>query len=255
MVRQGEGVGGTLLDAVPLGPGVVAGFSSRRGGRSGGPWSGLNLGASVGDDPAAVAANRALLEREVGVPLLLATQVHGAGVAVVGPDDVGTTPRVDALVTTSPDLAVGVYVADCAPVLLADPVARVVAAVHAGRAGLVAGVVQAAVTTMVGLGAAVERLHAVVGPCIAPASYEVPADMRDDVAAVVPAAAGRTSTGTPAVDLAGGVRAVLEGCGVASVRVDGRDTYRDAAFYSHRRAVHAGDAATGRSVGVVRLTG
>ena len=126
---------------------------------------------------------------------------------------------------------------------------------RAGRGGLGAGGGQAAVEVMAGLGARPARVSAVVGPCIAAASYEVPAAMRDDVAAVVPAAAGRTSAGTPAVDLAAGVQSVLAGCGVRDVRLDGRDTYRDASLYSHRRAVHAGAPATGRFLGVVRLVG
>lgn len=137
--------------------------------------------------------------------------------------------------------------------LLADPVARVVAAVHAGRPGLVAGVVQAAVEAMAHAGADPARTVAAVGPCIAAVSYEVPAVMRDGVAAVVPEAAGRTRDGTPAVDLAAGVRAVLARCGVTAVRLDGRDTYADPALYSHRRSVHERAGATGRLAGVVRL--
>ncbi|WP_307802621.1 peptidoglycan editing factor PgeF [Cellulomonas dongxiuzhuiae] len=241
-----------LLDVVPLGPGVLAGFTSRTGGASAAPWQGLNLGLHVGDDPDVVAANRQALERRVGVPVVFATQVHGSDVLVVG--DAGDDgERGDGLVTRSCDVALGVYVADCAPVLLADPVARVVAAAHAGRPGLVAGVLQTTLDAMVRAGADPGRVVAAVGPCIAGASYEVPAAMRDDVAAVVPEAASRTTSGTPAVDLAAGVRAVLLRCGVASVHVDGRDTYADPALYSHRRAVHDRAAATGRSAGVVRL--
>lgn len=240
------------LDVVPLGPGVLAGFTTRAGGRSTGVWEGLNLGALVGDDAAAVAANRAALERRVGTRVVFAHQVHGADVLVVGPHDEGGV-RADGLVTTSPDVALGVYVADCAPVLLADPVARVVAAAHAGRPGLVAGVLQATVAAMERAGADRARVVAAVGPCIAGASYEVPAAMRDDVAALVPEAAAVTSTGTPAVDLARGVVAVLQRCGVRDVRPDGRDTYADPALYSHRRAVHEGAPATGRFAGVVRL--
>ncbi|KSW30333.1 peptidoglycan editing factor PgeF [Cellulomonas sp. B6] len=241
------------LDVVPLGAGVLAGFTSRDGGVSGGPWAGLNVGSAVGDDPVAVARNRDAVARRLGAPLVLVTQVHGADVVVVDGADVAAGTRADALVTTSPDVALGAYVADCAPVLLADPVARVVAAVHAGRPGLVAGVLQAAVAAMVEAGADPGRTRAVVGPCIAAASYEVPAAMRDDVAARVPAAAGLTTAGTPAVDLAAGARAVLASCGVAHVRVDGRDTYVDPRLYSHRRAVHSGAPATGRFAGVVRL--
>lgn len=245
-------MGDVVLDLAPLGPGVLAGFTSRAGGRSTGPWHGLNLGTLVGDDPDAVAANRAALERRVGARLVFATQVHGADVAVVGRHDEGGV-RADGLVTTSPDVALGVYVADCAPVLLADPVAGVVAAAHAGRPGLVAGVLQATVAQMVRAGADPVRVVAAVGPCIAGSSYEVPEAMRDDVAAAVPEAASCTSAGTPGVDLARGVAAVLRRCGIDVVHTDGRDTYADPALYSHRRAVHDGTGVTGRFAGVVRL--
>ncbi|MBF0689619.1 MAG: peptidoglycan editing factor PgeF [Cellulomonas sp.] len=242
------------LDVVELGPGVLAGFTSRAGGTSVGPWRGLNLGMRVGDDPDVVTAHRRALERRVGAPVVFATQVHGARVVRV-PQETADETRADGLVTRSGAVAVAVYVADCVPVLLADPVARVAAAAHAGRQGLAAGVLQATVEAMVRDGADPSRVAAAIGPCIAGASYEVPAAMRDEVAAVVPEAACLTPAGTPALDLAAGVRAVLLRCGLApsAVHVDGRDTYRDAALYSHRRAVHDGVATTGRFAGVVRL--
>lgn len=247
--------GDDLLDVVPLGPGVIAGFTSRAGGRSGPPWQGLNVGRHVGDAPEAVEANRRVLADRLGAPVVFATQVHGADVVVVPevPGPRADDPAADALVTRSTGVAVGVYVADCVPVLLADPVAGVVAAAHAGRPGLVAGVLQATVAAMVRAGADPGRTVAAVGPCIAGPSYEVPASMRDEVAAVVPEAASRTRAGTPAVDLTAGVLAVLGRSGVAVVHVDGRDTYADPRLYSHRRAVHDGAVATGRSAGVVRL--
>jgi len=244
------------LDVVELGPGVLAGFTSRVGGASVGPWRGFNLGLRVGDDADVVTAHRRALERRVGAPVVFVTQVHGARVVRV-PQETAHETRADGLVTRSSDVAVGVYVADCAPVLLADPVARVVAAAHAGRQGLVAGVLQATVDAMVRDGADPARVVAAVGPCIAGASYEVPATMRDEVAAVVPEAACLTAAGTAAIDLAAGVRAVLLSCGLAptAVHLDGRDTYSDVALYSHRRAVHDEVAATGRFAGVVRLLG
>lgn len=241
-----------MLERVDLGPGVLAGFTTRTGGASVGVWRGLNLGSRVGDDPGAVATNRRALAGLLGAPVVLPRQVHGTDVLVVTGPEQEDSPA-DVVVTRSQELAVGVYVADCAPVLLADPVARVVAAAHAGRAGLVAGVLQAAVAAMLDQGAALPRIVAAVGPCIAAASYEVPAALRDEVAAVVPEAAGRTATGTPAVDLAAGALAVLRRCGVRAVSLDGRDTYAHPELYSHRRAVHEGASATGRSVGVVRL--
>ena len=118
--------------------------TDRRGGRSASPYDSFNLGGHVGDDPAAVAANRDRLAGELGVPsaaLVWMTQVHGTGVAIVEDAEENPVADVDALVTATPGLVLCVLVADCVPVLLADPVAGVVAAVHAGREGVRRGVV------------------------------------------------------------------------------------------------------------------
>lgn len=248
--RPGE----LLLDEVDLGPGVVAGFTGRDGGTSRPPFATLNLGAHVGDDPRAVAANRARLAAALGCRVAFVDQVHGRTVVDVPgagslPDDVlqpvGTG---DALVTVADDVALAVLVADCVPVLLADPVHRVVAAVHAGRRGLVAGVVEAALDAVVARGARLDALRAVVGPSIAGGSYEVPAALRDEVAGVVPETATTTRWGTPGLDLPAGVAAVLRRSGVHDVVRSARDTADDEALYSYRRAPE-----TGRFVGIVRL--
>lgn len=234
-----------LVESVDLGDGVRAGFTSRRGGFSAPPYESLNLGLAVGDEPDVVARNRAVLEDWVGAPVAYATQVHGTGVVILSErSEVGDA---DALVSTSPDVAVAVLVADCVPVLLADPEAGVVAAVHAGRRGLASGVLQAAVSAMVGAGADVDRLRAASGPAISGRSYEVPAELRDEVADIVPETAATTSWGTPALDLPAGVVAVLRGLGVRDVRVSERDTYTDGDLFSFRRS-----ARTGRFAGVVR---
>lgn len=246
---------------VDLGPGVLAGFTDRRGGVSRGPWAGLDLGTAVGDDPDDVARNRRLLAERVGAVVTFATQVHGARVVTVGdahgqPDghEVG---EADALVTATPGVAVGVYVADCLPVLLADAGAGVVAAAHAGRPGLLAGVVEAAVDAAVAAGARPDHLVAALGPCIAGRSYEVPEQMRADAARRVPAAATTTAWGTPAVDLRAGAEFVLRSRGVQILHKDDRDTFTDPDLYSHRRATTTPDpvagARTGRLAGVVRL--
>src|ERR687898_1921375 len=125
--------------------------TDRRGGRSSSPYDSFNLGDHVGDDVADVAANRDRVARELGVPgdrLVWMNQVHGTGVAVVdGPQD-GPVPATDALVTNVRGLVLCVLVADCVPILLADPVAGVVAAVHAGREGVRTGVVPATLAAM-----------------------------------------------------------------------------------------------------------
>jgi YfiH family protein len=235
---------------VDLGSGVRAGFSTRAGGVSRPPYDALNLGDGVGDEPAAVDRNRERLVRWAGAPVAFATQVHGAGVLVLsGPPAQGSRSvgEADALVSVDPGTAVAVLVADCVPILLADAAAGVVAAVHAGRRGLVAGVVQAAVATMLAEGAQVERLRAAVGPAIAGESYEVPAELRDEVAGVVPQTRATTSWGTPALDLRAGVVAVLAAAGVTRVVSLERDTWKDPTLYSYRRSPR-----TGRFAGVIR---
>ncbi|MDC7121320.1 peptidoglycan editing factor PgeF [Cellulomonas fimi] len=241
--------------AVDLGPGVRAGFTTRTGGVSRVPYDALNLGAGVADEPSDVARNRGLVAGWVGAPVAFGTQVHGRAVAVVrtpadADDLLASVGEVDALVGAGPGVAVGVLVADCVPVLLADAEAGLVAAVHAGRRGLVAGVVEAAVDALVAEGAQPDRLRAAVGPCIAGRSYEVPADLRDEVAAAVPETAATTSWGTPALDLPAGVAAVLRRTGVRDVARADRDTYTDADLFSFRR-----DGTTGRFAGVVRAPG
>ncbi|MCL2423125.1 MAG: peptidoglycan editing factor PgeF [Micrococcales bacterium] len=240
------------VTTVDLGPRVQAGFTTRVGGTSAPPWDTLNLGAHVGDDPEAVASNREVVAAWLGVPVAYATQVHGAQVLhVTAPPEPGvwTVGEGDALVTTRTDVALGVLVADCAPVLLADPRAQVVAVAHAGRAGLAAGVVQAAVAAMVDLGAQVDQVVSVVGPCIAGCSYEVPASLRDEVAGPVPGAVTTTRWGTPGVDLVAGVRQVLSDLGTARTDVVGTDTYDDVSLFSYRRD----GPVTGRFAGLVRL--
>ncbi|OSP43081.1 laccase, partial [Streptomyces sp. 13-12-16] len=127
-------------------------FTDRWGGVSAAPYEELNLGGAVGDDPGAVRVNRELAAKSLGVDparVVWMNQVHGADVAVVDePWGERPVPEVDAIVTARRGLALAVLTADCVPVLLADPVAGVVAAAHAGRPGMTAGVVPAAVRAM-----------------------------------------------------------------------------------------------------------
>jgi YfiH family protein len=145
-----------------------------------------------------------------------------------------------------------VVVADCVPVLLADASAGVGAAVHAGRRGLVDGVVQAAVAAMVAAGARPGRVRAAIGPAICGRCYEVPAALRDEVADVVPGVAATTSWGTPALDLPAGVAAVLAAAGVTGVHRTGWCTHTDDRFFSHRRSTRTGEA-PGRCAAVVAV--
>ncbi|WP_255952470.1 peptidoglycan editing factor PgeF [Streptomyces odontomachi] len=227
-------------------------FTDRWGGVSTAPYAELNLGGAVGDDPDAVRANRAGTAARFGLDparVVWMNQVHGCDVAVVdGPWGDRPVPEVDALVTTCPGLALAVLVADCTPVLLADPVASVAAAVHAGRAGMVAGVVPAAVHAMVERGADPARIQARTGPAICGRCYEVPEAMRAEIAAVEPAAGAVTSWGTPAIDVTAGVHAQLERLGVRDRQQSAVCTRESDDHFSYRR-----DRTTGRLAGYVWL--
>ncbi len=228
-------------------------FTDRWGGVSAVPYEELNLGGAVGDDPAAVLANRARAARSLGLEpdrVVWMNQVHGRDVAVVEePWGAGAQiPAVDAVVTARRGLALAVLTADCTPVLLADPVAGVAGAAHAGRPGLVAGVVPAAVAEMVALGAEPERITARTGPAVCGRCYEVPAEMREAVAEAVPAARAETRWGTPAVDVVAGVHAQLAEAGVVDISGSGFCTLESRDHFSYRR-----DRVTGRLAGYVWL--
>lgn len=253
------------MHPVDLGDGVHAFFTTGEGGVSPAPWAtadggGLNLGLNVSDSATRVAVNRARAAERLGAPVAFATQVHGDVVLELGaaervrwaaqrpPESAG---EADALVTAERGLGLGVLVADCVPVLLADPEARVVGVVHAGRNGVLAGVVDRAVDALVSRGAHPARVRAAVGPSVCGKCYEVPAAMRDEVAAAVPATFATTNEGTPGLDLPSGVLAQLAARGVAATRVK-RCTLEDPDLFSHRRATAAGTT-TGRQAGIIAL--
>ncbi len=236
-----------------LGPGVRAGFTTRAGGVSAGEYAGLDLALHVGDDPAAVEVNRRHLAEWAGAPVRFARQVHGTRVAVVpadGPDDpeAASEPEADALVCAAPGVPVAVLVADCLPVLLADADAGVVGAAHAGRRGLLAGVLPRAVEAMVVLGADPARLRAAVGPGAGACCYEVPQDLHDEAVGVLPHLAGTTTWGTPSLDLRAAAVAQLSSLGLAGVTTVGGCTVEDETLYSYRRS-----RTTGRFAGVVAV--
>ncbi|MFD6310913.1 peptidoglycan editing factor PgeF [Streptomyces sp. JHA19] len=227
-------------------------FTDRWGGVSAAPYEELNLGGAVGDDPRAVGANRERAATSLGLDpgdVVWMNQVHGTDVAVVdGPWGDAPVPEVDAIVTTRRGIALAVLTADCVPVLLADPVAGIVAAAHAGRPGMIAGVVPAAVEAMTRLGADPARIVARTGPTVCGRCYEVPEEMRADVAAVEPAAHAETSWGTPAVDVAAGVHAQLTRLGVRDRERSPVCTRESPDHFSYRR-----DRTTGRLAGYVWL--
>lgn len=211
------------------------------------PYGDLNLGLHVGDDPGRVRASRQRLAAQVGVTperLFVAAQVHGTRVLHVD-DPWGEVPEGDALVTDRPGTALAVLVADCVPVLLTGPAAGVVGVAHAGRRGMADGVVPAAVAALRDLGA--RAVSAVVGPSVCARCYEVPAALREEVAARAPVSASVSRTGTPAIDVAAGVLEQLAALEVAVELVPGCTAERPD-LYSHRR-----DGVTGRFAGVAVL--
>ena len=234
-----------------LGDGVLAAFTGRAGGVSKPPYHWLNLGAGVHDDPDAVIANRGALAAACGLgpaDLTWMRQLHGADVWYSGPGPADPPGPVDAIFTDVPGRALCVLVADCVPVLVADPVARIVGAAHAGRAGLVAGVVPALISAMTAAGASPARMRGVTGPAICGGCYEVPAALRAEVSAVVPAASCQTSAGSAGLDIAAGVGAQLAAAGVGLTVADTRCTRESAGLFSYRR-----DGVTGRFAGLVWL--
>jgi YfiH family protein len=214
------------------------------------PYDAWNLGTHVADDDAAVSQNRARLRELPGVAhVVFAEQVHGTRVTVVDAPQDRPVPATDALVTTTPGLALAVLAADCLPVLLVDPAAGVVAAVHAGRAGLAAGVLEETLAAMRRLGAAPATVSAVLGPAACGGCYELPEELADEVGSVVPGARATTRRGTPSVDLVAGALGVLTAAGVTrTAAVGGCTLEQPETFYSYRR-----DGRTGRHAGLVWL--
>jgi polyphenol oxidase len=223
--------------------------TTRAGGASAPPFDTFNLGDHVGDDPAAVAANRKRLGAAIGLGddgVVWMDQVHGDHVVTVdGPVD-GAVDNTDGLVTTTPRLALAVVTADCVPVLMADARAGVVAAVHAGRVGAQKGVVARAVEAMLGLGAHAEDISVLLGPAVSGRNYEVPAEMAAEVETVLPGSRTTTSRGTPGLDLRAGIARQLTTLGVTAIDVDPRCTVEDQTLFSHRR-----DNPTGRLASLV----
>jgi polyphenol oxidase len=213
------------------------------------PFDSFNLGDHVGDDPAAVAANRARLAAAIGLGpdrVVWMNQVHSDHVEVVdGPRD-NPLADTDALVTSTPRLALAVVSADCVPVLLADARAGVIGAVHAGRVGARDGVVARAVEAMVAEGAHEQDISVLLGPAVSGRNYEVPAAMADDVEAALPGSRTTSSAGTPALDLRAGIACQLKTLGVSAIDIDPRCTVDEASLFSHRRG-----APTGRLASVV----
>jgi YfiH family protein len=232
-----------------LADGIGAIITDRTGGTSAAPYDSRNLGGAVGDDPAAVRDNRAKTAAEIGVErVVFMRQVHSALVRHVTEPFGTDPPGIDGIHTSETGLALAVLVADCAPVLLADPHARMIGGAHSGRAGTAAGVVPALVEAMAGQGADPARMIALIGPCACGRCYEVSAELREEVSAVIPAAWSVTREDTPALDIRAAITGQLAATGVTDIRHDDRCTIESAELYSYRR-----DGRTGRFAGYIWL--
>jgi YfiH family protein len=240
-----------LIPDWPAPPGVRAVFTTRLGGVSAAPWDSLNLGDHVGDDPAHVATNRALLGQAIGARPVFLQQVHGTAVLTL--DD--ATPHgqpADAAITAQRGLACTIMVADCLPVLLADSHGSAVAAAHAGWRGLAGqlghGVLEQTYKDFRALAQAGRSQSAIntiawLGPCIGPTAFEVGAEVRAAFVDSHPNAAACFSSVAPGkylADLAGLARLRLQALGITQIY--GNDsspawcTVADASrFFSHRR--------------------
>ena len=220
------------LDASGAGAAVTA----RSGGVSSGPYATLNLSLSVGDDPGHVLENRRRLAAAFGATpgdFVFARQVHGAGVAVVAEADRGSgaqslddaIPGADALVTTSPGVVLAILTADCVPIVLHDPVAGVLACVHAGWRGTVARVTAATLAAMQGLGTRPSDVIAGIGPAVGADRYQVGPDVHQAVTrSFGPASAGfirpdPSAAGRWLLDLRSANRYALHQAGVPGARI------------------------------------
>jgi len=240
--------------------GVRHAFFTRNGGASQGIYASLNVGPGSNDDPEAVTENRRRCAAHFGAETIVtAYQVHSATALVADGDWPAGPPQADGVVSATKGVVCGALSADCAPVLLADPQARVVAACHAGWKGALTGVVEATIARMESLGADRNRLRAAVGPCIGPASYEVGVEFLERFVHF-DAANGRffdsgVSDDKRLFDLPGFVLARLESAGVSACEWIGRDTCaEESEFFSNRRAFKRAEGDYGRLLSAIMLT-
>ncbi len=238
--------------------GVRHAFFTRRGGASEGVYASLNGGVGSRDAPDAVAENRRRMTHHLGVATLLVPyQIHSPTCLAVA-EPWTERPRVDALATRTPGLALGATGADCGMTLYADAIAGVIGASHSGWKGALGGVLEATLDTMETLGARRERIVAVLGPTIGAASYEVGPEF---IARFVTADAGNAAffTSSPReghrmFDLPGYIGHRLRAAGVGRFVSLDLDTYADEGrFFSYRRATHRREPDYGRLVSAIVL--
>jgi purine-nucleoside/S-methyl-5'-thioadenosine phosphorylase / adenosine deaminase len=242
--------------------GLAHGFFTRLGGISEGIYTSLNCGPGSRDDADNVTENRARVAGLLGVGadrLVTVFQKHSNMAAVAKtPWTRDKAPEADAVVTATPGLAIGILTADCAPVLLCDPEARVIGAAHAGWRGALAGIVEATVEAMRGLGAEPPRIRAAIGPAISQGAYEVGEDYKAQFLAQEPESEAFFATdegsGEPHFDLPGYVAERLARAGVGETLDLGLCTYYDETrLFSYRRSQHHGEDDYGRQISAIVL--
>jgi len=259
MTDKPEPIEASALAAMPN---LRHGFFTRHGGVSEGLYASLNCALRSKDEPGHVRENRLRVANFVGVEpdhFVSGFQVHGCAVATVyRPWSPASRPEVDALVTAKRGVALGVTIADCAPLLFADEDAGVIGVAHAGWKGALAGIAEAAVEGMENLGAERGRIVAAIGPCIGPDSYEVGSEFRDKFLAADPRNARFFREGTrddhPLFDLPGFVEARLKALNLGAVEVSGLDTRPDGSdFFSYRRACLNDEPGFGHNIAAIAL--
>ena len=254
------------LIPIALAPGITVHYTTRLGGHSQGDWAFCNLGSKVGDDPSHVYANRFAVDGVVGSRVYTVSQIHSAR-AVSTDDELerirsvigaqasdGSVPgpkgeaggesfaeacadrfygiEADAQYTLQQDRAIGVFTADCLPVLLADPHAGIIGAAHCGRKGLQRGVLQNLIHAMESRGARSSHMAATLGPCICGSCYEVGSDIADEFDRQFPGTATVTRFGGKGIDITLAALQILAHEGISGSRIaDSGPRVRAATYY------------------------
>lgn len=236
------------------------GFFTRAGGVSTGIYAGLNCGAGSRDAAENVTENRQRVAAFLDVTadnLVSVHQTHSADVLTAIGATGSPKPKLDAMVTRTPGVALGVLSADCQPVLFADQTAGVVGAAHAGWKGALGGVLENTVTAMIKLGARAENIAAVIGPCISQAAYEVGPEFKQtflDIDADYARFFADGENDRSMFNLPGFGLHRLKTAGVGHAAWTGHCTYTDPSrFYSYRNNTHAGEADYGRLISAIRV--
>jgi polyphenol oxidase len=218
-------------------------FYGKNGGVSKGKFTSLNIAEHVGDDLADVEQNRELISDTLDIPLVFINATHSANVVQVLSEVPKVHENTDALVTRETGLGIVVMSADCAPIILADPIAHVVGVVHAGWQGMLAGVVNSAVEAMLELGAETQNMTATIGPSVCAKNFEVTQERFDKVLNLIPSAAIKLNNGNLAVDITKGIKKQLASFQIKTLDL-GICTFENSDVFSYRRDKETGRNAT-----------